>query len=82
MRKIYQSFRFNDKNAFSYYFSYFSSTCTHGRMCAYGRYAPEIIAQIHQIFHFYTRMSDVCERAFIFTSPDNCDTYSIMSGFY
>ena len=51
-------------------------------MCVYGRHVPEIITQIHHIFHFYTMMSDVYERAFIFTSPDDSDTYSIMSGFY
>ena len=61
---------------------FLDGTCTYGRMCVYGRHVPEIITQIHQIFHFYTMMSDVYERAFIFTSPDDSDTYSIMLGFY
>ena len=51
-------------------------------MCVYGRHVPEIITQIHQSFHFYTMMSNVYERAFIFKSLDDSDTYSIMSGFY
>ena len=61
------------------FFPYCSCTCTLRRTCVYGRYATEIITQIHQIFDFYTMMLDVCERAFIFTSPDDSDTYSIMS---
>ena len=59
------------------YFPDFS--CTHGRMCVYGRYIPEIITQIHQMFHFYTMMSDGYERASTFTSPDDSDTYSTTS---
>ena len=51
-------------------------------MCVYGRHVPEIITQIHQIFYFSTMMSDVYERAFIVTSPDDSDTYSITSGLY
>ena len=82
MRKIYESSRFNDKNAFSennFVSKFLDGTGTYGRMCVYGRYIPEIITQIHQIFHVYTMMSDGYERASTFASPDDSDTYSIMS---
>ena len=47
MRKIYRSPLFNDKNAFrNIYFSVLS--CTHGRMCVFGRYAPGLYNLVDQ----------------------------------
>ena len=54
--RFYQSPLFNDKNAFrksvyiyKYYFPDFS--CTHRRMCVYGRYAPGFFNLVDQSYH-------------------------------
>ena len=46
MRKIYHSFRLNDKNAFRkleiYNYIFDISNCVDRRICVYGRYSPDI----------------------------------------